>query len=96
MGIRAIAKVKKGVATVKLLVKHAMESGMSGKKPAKFINHLTVEHNGKVVFDMFPTAAVSKNPYIKFKFKGANKGEIVSVEWTDNTGASETKEVKLK
>ena len=97
MGIRAIAKVKKEVATVKLLIKHAMESGLGKKKkPAKFINSLVVKHGDNVVFKMYPTGAISKNPYIKFQFMGAKKGDMISVSWTDNTGASENKDVKLK
>ena len=98
MGIKAIAKVKKEIATVKLLVKHPMEPGAiaGGKKPTKYINHMTVKHGDKVVFDMYPTSAIAKNPYIKFAFKGAKKGDMITVEWFDNTGASEKKDIKLK
>jgi len=98
MGIKAIAKVKNDIATVKLLVKHPMASGKiaGGKGEAKYINHLSVKHGGRVVFDMYPTSAISKNPYIKFAFKGAKKGDMITVEWKDNTGATEKKDVKLK
>ncbi len=98
MGIKAIAKVKKDIATVKLLVKHPMASGKigGGKGDAKYINHLTVKYGGRVVYDMYPTSAISKNPYIKFAFKGAKKGDKITVEWKDNTGASEKKDIKLK
>ncbi len=98
MGIKAIAKVKKDIATVKLLVKHPMASGKigGGKGDPKFINHLTVKYGGRVVYDMYPTSAISKNPYIKFAFKGAKKGDKITVEWKDNTGASEKKDIKLK
>ncbi len=98
MGIKAIAKVKNDVATVKLLVKHPMASGKigGGKGDPKFINHLTVKLGSRLVYDMYPTSAVSKNPYIKFVFKGAKKGDVLTVAWKDNTGASETKDIKLK
>jgi len=98
MGIKAIAKVKNDIATVKLLVKHPMASGKigGGKGDPKFINHLTVKHGNRLVYDMYPTSAVSKNPYIKFAFKGAKKGDKITVEWKDNTGATEKKDIKLK
>ena len=98
MGIKAIAKVKNDVATIKLLIKHPMEPGAiaGGKKPTKYIKYLTVKHGKKMVFEMYPTSAVSKNPYIKFAFMGAKKGEMITVEWFDNTGASEKKDIKLK
>jgi sulfur-oxidizing protein SoxZ len=98
MGIKAIAKVKKDIATVKLLVKHPMATGSigGGKGEPKFINHLSVKHGGRVVFDMYPTSAISKNPYVKFAFKGAKKGDMIVVEWKDNTGETQKKEIKLK
>ena len=98
MGIKAIAKARNDVATVKLLVKHPMASGKigGGKGDPKYINHLTVKHGGRLVYDMYPTSAVSKNPYIKFAFKGAKKGDTITVEWKDNTGATEKKDIKLK
>jgi len=96
MGIKA--KVKNDIATVKLLVKHPMKSGKlgGGKGESKYINHLSVKHGGRVVYDMYPTSAISKNPYIKFAFKGAKKGDMITVNWTDNTGATEKKDIKLK
>ena len=98
MGIKAIAKAKQDIAIVKLLVKHPMASGKigGGKGDPKYINHLTVKHGGRLVYDMYPTSAVSKNPYIKFAFKGAKKGDTITVEWKDNTGATEKKDIKLK
>ncbi|NOX15901.1 MAG: thiosulfate oxidation carrier complex protein SoxZ [Epsilonproteobacteria bacterium] len=98
MGIKSIAKVKNDIATVKLLVKHPMLSGTisGGKGKPKYITHLTVKHGGRVVYDMYPTSAISKNPYIKFAFKGAKKGDIITVQWKDNTGATEKKDIKLK
>jgi sulfur-oxidizing protein SoxZ len=36
--------------------------------------------------------AVSKNPYLAFKFKGGDKGEKVVVSWTDSKGDTRTDE----
>jgi len=98
MGIKAIAKVKNGVADVKLLVKHPMASGTisGGKGAPKYINHLTAKLGSRLVYDMYPTSAISKNPYIRFGFKGAKKGDVITVEWKDNTGASDKKDIKLR
>ncbi len=97
MGIKAIAKAKNDVATVKLLVKHPMqmENKEKNQKP-KFIEQLTVTHGGKTVYSMYPSMGVSKNPYIKFMLKGAKSGDTITVMWKDNTGESETKDFKLR
>ena len=39
--------------------------------------------------------AVSKNPYLSFKFKGAAKGDTVKVSWSDNKGESASGEAKV-
>jgi sulfur-oxidizing protein SoxZ len=36
--------------------------------------------------------AVSKNPYMSFKFKGGAKGDKVKITWTDNKGETRTDE----
>ena len=98
MGIKAIAKVRNDVATVKLLVKHPMSSGsiVKGNKPPKYITHLTAKAGSRLVYDMYPSSAVSKNPYIKFAYKGAKKGDVITVKWVDSTGASDKADIKLK
>ncbi len=39
--------------------------------------------------------AVSQNPFLSFKFKGAAKGDKVVVKWTDNKGESRTDEATI-
>ncbi|MEN9383175.1 MAG: hypothetical protein RL323_1561, partial [Pseudomonadota bacterium] len=41
------------------------------------------------------SGAVSQNPFLSFKFKGAAKGEKLQVKWTDNKGDSRTDEVAI-
>ena len=95
------AKEAGGVTTVKALITHPMETGLrkdkkTGKKiPAHFIQNLTVEHNGKGVLDALWGPAVSANPYLSFKFKGAAIGDSVKISWTDNTGKSDSHTVKV-
>jgi sulfur-oxidizing protein SoxZ len=92
--IRIRAKMKGDVAEVKALMSHPMETGLrkdkkTGKKiPAHFINEVICEHKGKNVLVASWGVAVSKNPYLSFKFKGAAAGDSVKVSWTDNQGGS--------
>ena len=98
--IQVRSSVKKGVATIKCLVSHPMETGMRKDKkgkfiPAKFIQNLSCEHAGDVVLDAELNGSVSTNPYIKFKFSGANKGDTLKVSWVDNKGDKDSVEVEI-
>jgi len=100
--IKIRAKLKNGVTTVKALVRHPMETGLRKDKktgkviPAKFIQNLSCEVNGKKVINGQIGVAVSKNPYFSFKFEGANSGDELKLAWTDNTGKSDTTTSKIK
>tara|TARA_R110002167_G_scaffold91043_3_gene244841 strand:+ start:332 stop:643 length:312 start_codon:yes stop_codon:yes gene_type:complete len=100
--IKIRAKAKDGVTTVKTLVSHPMESGQrkdskTGKKiPAHHITELTAEHNGKVVMSANWGPAISKNPYLSFKFKGGAAGETIKVSWVDNMGKGDSAEEAIK
>jgi len=100
--IRIRAKMKGAVTEVKALMSHSMETGLrkdkkTGKKiPAHFIKEVVCEHNGKNVLTADWSVAVSKNPYLSFKFKGANKGDSIKISWTDNMGKSDSAEDKIK
>ncbi|MES0326708.1 MAG: thiosulfate oxidation carrier complex protein SoxZ [Gammaproteobacteria bacterium] len=98
--IQVRSSVKKGVATIKCLVSHPMETGMRKDKkgkliPAKFIQNLSCEHAGNVVLDAELNGSVSTNPYIKFKFSGATKGDTIKVSWVDNKGDKDSVEVEI-
>ncbi len=100
--IRVKAKVKDGVAQVKCLMQHEMETGTridskTGELvPAHYITEVVAEHNGKVVMRANWGPAVSKNPYFAFKFRNAKAGDTVKVSWVDNTGESDSVEETLK
>src|SRR5271156_3920994 len=86
---------------VQALIQHPMDSGFvkdaQGQTiPAHFIQQLTFEHNGKAVFVADWGAAVSKDPYVKFAFKGGNKGDELKVSWIDNKGESDTATFKIQ
>ena len=99
--IRIRAKMKGDVAEVKALMSHPMETGLrknkkTGEKiPAHFIKDVVCEHKGTKVMVASWGVAVSKNPYLAFKFKGGAKGDTVKVSWTDNKGGSASADTKI-
>ena len=85
---------------VKILMSHEMETGQrkdakGAAIPAHFIQTVTATHNGKVVLAAEWGPAVSKNPFLSFKFAGGKPGEKVSVTWVDNKGAKRTDEATI-
>ncbi|MGE6155701.1 thiosulfate oxidation carrier complex protein SoxZ [Klebsiella pneumoniae] len=38
---------------------------------------------------------MSKDPYVKFSFRGAAKGDEIKISWVDNRGASDTTTAKI-
>lgn len=93
------ATVRDGVADVRVLMAHEMETGQrkdaSGNLvPAWFITEVTASLNGTPVLKVQWGPAISKNPYLSFKVKGAKSGDTVSVTWVDNKGVKRTDEVK--
>ena len=100
--IKIRAKAKDGVTTVKTLMSHPMETGLrkdskTGEKiPAHHITEVTAEHNGNVVMTANWGGAISKNPYLSFKFKGASSGDKIKISWVDNMGKGDTAEADIK
>ena len=98
MKIRASMQGDKVV--VKILMAHEMETGQrkdsAGKTiPAWFIQNVTATHNGKTVLSAQWGPAVSKNPFLEFRFSGGKAGEKVIVTWTDNKGEKRTDEATI-
>jgi sulfur-oxidizing protein SoxZ len=86
--------------TVRVLMSHVMEPGTrkdaSGALiPAHFIQDVEATHNGKPVLKAQWSGAVSQNPFLSFKFKGAAKGDKVTVKWSDNKGESRSDEATI-
>ena len=100
--IKIRAKVKNGITTVKALISHKMETGLrknkkTGEKiPAHHITEVTGEYNGKTVMTANWGPAISKNPYLSFKFKGGSAGENVKISWVDNKGKGDSLEAAIK
>jgi len=100
--IKIRAKAKNGVTTVKTLMSHPMETGLrknskTGKKiPAHHITEVSAEHNGIQVMSANWGSAISKNPYMSFKFKGGASGDMIKITWLDNKGESDSAEAAIK
>lgn len=96
---RIRAAEDKGIVNVRILMKHEMESGQrkdsSGKFiPAWFIKSVNVKAQGRDVFNANFGSAVSKDPFINFKYKGS-KGDKLSVSWVDTRGDKRTDEITV-
>jgi sulfur-oxidizing protein SoxZ len=100
--IRVKAVASGGTTQVQSLIRHPMDSGFIKNKktgkliPAHFIQVLQFEHGGKTVFTAYWGPAVSKDPYVKFKFKGGKKGDDLKISWVDNKGASDSLMAKIR
>ena len=93
MRIRATAQGD--VVDVRVLMSHEMEGGQrrdaaGNLVPAHFIQTVTVTCAGKTVLSAEWGTAVSKNPYLQFKFTGGKKGDELVVTWVDNKGETRT------
>lgn len=99
--IRMRGKSVGGVAEIKALIKHPMESGVRMNKktgkpfPALFIDTVAVTVNGAPAVDSQWSGAVSSNPYMAVQVK-ANSGDEVKIALTDNTGATGEETLSLK
>ena len=94
------ATLQGDVADVRILMMHPMETGQRKTEkgelvPAHFIKNVVVTHNGKTVLDAEWTQAVSRNPFLGLRVKGAKVGDKISVTWTDNKGDKRTDEATV-
>jgi sulfur-oxidizing protein SoxZ len=94
------AAVNGDVTEVKVLMSHEMETGQrkdaSGHViPAWYIQNVTATWNGKTVLSAQWGTAISKNPFLSFKFRGGAKGDKVTITWTDNRGDKRTDEATI-
>ena len=98
--IRVRATASGDTTEVQALIQHPMDSGFVKDSkgeliPPHFIQELKFAWNGKEVFVADWGPAVSKDPYVKFSFKGAQKGDELKISWTDNKGASDETTAKI-
>ena len=98
--MRIRAQIKDGLTDVRVLMAHPMETGLrkdsTGKTiPAHFINNVKATSAGRTVLTARWGQAISQNPFLQFRFKGAKAGDKVSITWIDNTGDTRTDEAVI-
>jgi sulfur-oxidizing protein SoxZ len=94
------ATLQGDVADVRVLILHPMETGQRRDAkgeivPLHFIQSVVVTHNGKTVLDAQWSQAVSRNPFLGLRVKGAKAGDRISVTWVDNKGDKRTDEAAV-
>lgn len=94
------AKQTGGSTEVKVLMSHEMETGQrkdaQGRTiPAWFIQNVRVVHGDKLVLAAQWGPAVSKNPFLSFKFNGGAQGDKIKITWIDNHGDTRTDEATI-
>lgn len=88
-----------GVVELRVLMSHVMESGQrrdaSGALvPAHHIERVDVECGGRPVLQARLGPAVSRDPFLQLRFRGA-KGERVVVRWVDDRGDTRSDEATV-
>ena len=99
--VKMRGKIKAGIAEVKTLMPHPMETGTRRDAdgaliPAHHIETVTCYKNGKQVIVAYWGPAVSKNPFFSFKVKDSVLGDVIKVSWVDNRGERSSGELVLK
>ena len=89
--IRIRARLRDGTVDMTVLMPHPMESGLrkdgaGGFYPAHYITEVAVAVGDRTVLEARMSMAVSQDPLLTFRFRGANVGDTVVVSWTDNLG----------
>jgi len=98
--MRIRATVQGDVADVRILMRHPMETGQRKDAkgeivPAHFIQSVIVTHNGRTVLDAQWSQAVSRDPFLGLRVKGARAGDKITVTWSDNKGDKRTDEAAI-
>lgn len=88
------------IADVRVLVLHPMETGQRRDAkgelvPPHFIQSVVVAHNGKTVLEAQWSQAVSRNPFLGLRLRGARAGDKISVAWIDNRGEKRIDEASV-
>jgi sulfur-oxidizing protein SoxZ len=99
---RIRARLKDGLVNVKVLMRHPMETG-SRKHPATgallprhFIREVVCEHNGSAVLTLDWGWGVAADPYLSFDILDGKAGDLITVRWEDNQGASGRLETEVR
>ena len=94
-------KLEGDVVQVRVLMSHPMETGQRKTPegvliPQHFIQLVSASYKERTVLSAQWGPAISRNPYMSFKFQGAAKGEKIKISWVDNKGDSRTDEAAIE
>ena len=92
-------KLKDGIVGVKALATHPMlsyQEAERAKKEANFITYVIAKVGDKVVYEASTSHFLSKDPYLKFSFKGANVGDTIELTWKDLKGNTDVSSEQIK
>ncbi len=96
------AKYNSGITTVNALITHPMESGYRVDSrtgnivPPHFIQKVTCRYKEAVLLVAQWGIGMPMNPYLSFRFEGGEKGEQITLQWTDNKGNNDIARAVIK
>jgi sulfur-oxidizing protein SoxZ len=98
--IRIRARHADGMTELQVLMPHPMETGMRKDEAGHLIaaHHITevqISVAGRSVLSARLGLAVSQDPLLSFRFKGARPGDRVTVAWADNRGERRSDELVI-
>ncbi len=98
--IRIRATCAGDVTDVRVLMPHPMTTGLGhdaqgGTVEPHHITDVEVTIAGRVVLAARMGIAVSQDPLLSFRVRGARPGDAVVVRWTDNRGARRTDQARV-
>jgi len=99
--MRIRTKLDGDVVQVRVLMSHPMETGLRKDADgqlvaAHFIELVTFTYGNRTVLSAQWGPAVSRNPYLSFKVRGAAKGEKIKISWLDSKGDTRTDEATIE
>jgi sulfur-oxidizing protein SoxZ len=98
--IRAVYNPGKNFTEIRVLITHPMDTGQVKDSMGHFIKkwyvtHVIVQQGNQTLLSMRLGTAISKNPYLFFKFKGGRKNDTITVTWLDNHDEKRTDSSKV-
>ncbi|MFA6741389.1 MAG: thiosulfate oxidation carrier complex protein SoxZ [Arcobacteraceae bacterium] len=93
------AKLKDGIVEVKALATHPMlsyQEAERAKKEVNFITYVVAKVKDKIVYEASTSQFLSKDPYMKFSFKGGAVGDTIELTWKDLKGNTDVSTEVIK